>query len=417
VNKLVAEDPPMRAGSYWELLGRSVLAWMLAAAVMYAQNIARSLYWNDPYPFRDGMLWALGGIVSALLTPFIIRAAQRWPVEFNSFRHVGRHVLLSVAFGLARAGVECFILMPLQVPEIFGPRPAWATSMINIFAVLSLYDLVSGAVAYWIIVSIQATKQYQSRFQERTRQAMQLELHASELRAQVVQAQLSALKTQLQPHFLFNTLNAIVVLVRQEKELLAEEALTRLSDLLRAVLADMEVQEVPLSRELAYLQLYLAIEQMRFPDRLQVRIDVDPSILNASVPHMALQPLVENAVRHGIAPQAQGGTIVIKGNLKGERVHLIVKDDGAGFSGSHCATGYGLGLSNLRSRLEQLYAAGARLIVHECERGASVSITLPYRVHCDGQQTASIGAFAGETGPLVWAAQMQPSYGNAGRAS
>jgi hypothetical protein len=405
----------MHARSYWELLRKSALAWVLVAAVLYAQDIARALYWNDPYPFREGASWALGAVISALLTPFIFRAAQRWPVEFNSFRHVGRHVLLSIAFGLVRAGVECFILKPLQVPEVFGPRPEWATSAANIFVVLSLYDLVSGAVAYWIIVSIQATRLYHRKFQERAREAIQLELHASQLRAQVVQAQLSALKTQLQPHFLFNTLNAIVVLVRQEKELLAEEALTHLSDLLRAVLADMEAQEVPLSRELVYLRLYLAIEQMRFPDRLQVRVDVEPAILNASVPHMALQPLVENAVRHGIAPRAQGGTIVIKGNLKGEHVHLVVEDNGAGFSRTHAAAGYGLGLANLRSRLEQLYATRAQLIIHECETGASVSITVPYRVHPGAQQAALIDAFAGELGASDSIPQALPSYGNAGQ--
>jgi signal transduction histidine kinase len=362
------------------------------------------------------MHWALGAIISALLTPFIIRAIQRWPIEFNSFRHVGRHVAFSMVFGLARAGVESFILMPLQVPEIFGPRPDWATSIPNIFVVLSLYDLVSGAVAYWIIVSIQATKLYQQRFQERAHQAMQLELHASELRAQVVQAQLSALKMQLQPHFLFNTLNAIVVLVRQEKELQAEEALTRLSDLLRAVLVDMEAQEVPLGRELVYLRLYLAIEQMRFPDRLQVHIDVEPSILSASVPHMALQPLVENAVRHGIAPRAEGGTITIRAKLVDEHLHLIVKDDGAGFSRAHSASGYGLGLTNLRSRLEQLYATHAQLLIDQCEVGASVSIKLPYRVHPDAEQTTLIGTFAGE--PRLMGGALQdlphPRYRDAG---
>ncbi len=392
---------------------------MLIAAIMYAQDIARAMYWNDPYPFREGAHWALGGIISALLTPFIIRAIERWPVEFkNSFKYVGRHVLFSVAFGLARAGVESFVLMPLQVPEIFGPRPDWATSTANIFAVLSLFDLVSGAVAYWIIVSIQATKLYHERFQDREREAMRLEVHASELRAQVAQAQLSALKMQLQPHFLFNTLNAIVVLVRQDKEAQAEQALTRLSDLLRAVLVDMEAQEVPLHRELAYLQLYLAIEQMRFPDRLQVRFDVDPTILHASVPHMALQPLVENAVRHGIAPRASGGTITIEAKRAGKRVRLAIQDDGAGFSRARATNGHGLGLANLRSRLEQLYSAEGELTVDESEAGTSVCVTVPYRVHPDAEETASIGTFTGKTHLSSSSANMlaRLSVGRAGEA-
>jgi len=402
VNSRVENDQP-REQTYLELLGKSALAWMAVAAIMYAQDIARALYWNDPYPFREGVHWALDGIISALLTPFIIRAVQRWPIEFRgSAGHIGRHVLFSIAFGLARSGAESLVLMPLQVPEIFGPRPEWATSTANVFAVLSLYDLVRAAVAYWIIVSIQATRLYHQRFEERARAALQLEVHAAELRAQVVQAQLSALKMQLQPHFLFNTLNAIVVLVRQDRQAQAEQALARLSELLRAVLADMESQEVPLHRELAYLKVYLAIEQMRFPDRLQIHVDVDAATLNAAVPHMALQPLVENAVRHGIARRAAGGTITIQAKRIGEHVHLAIKDDGAGFARSGSTTGHGLGLVNLRSRLEQLYASDGGLSIDEGETGTAVSITVPYREHPDTHEPALIGTGAGagiETAP------------------
>ena len=132
--------------------------------------------------------------------------------------------------------------------------------------------------------------------QERRRQALQLELQASELKSRLVQAQLSALKGQLQPHFLFNTLNAIMVLVRQEKGRQAEEMLARLSDLLRSVLEDVEAQEVPLRRELESLQLYLSIEEVRFQDRLRVEISAEPATLDAAVPHLGLQPTVENTL-------------------------------------------------------------------------------------------------------------------------
>jgi hypothetical protein len=133
------DDQPIPAQSYWTLLRKSTLAWMLVAAIMYAQDIARAMYWNDPYPFREGAHWALGGIISALLTPFVIRAIQRWPIEFkNSFKHVGRHVLFSVAFGLARAGVESWIIMPRQVPENLCPPPDLATTTRNNFSVVCL---------------------------------------------------------------------------------------------------------------------------------------------------------------------------------------------------------------------------------------------------------------------------------------
>ena len=133
-------------------------------------------------------------------------------------------------------------------------------------------------MAYWVVLSIQTAFRNYARFQERAQAALRSELRASQLETQVAQARLSALKAQLQPHFLFNTLNAIVVLVRQQKGQQAEETLARFSDLLRAVLADMDAQEVTLARELEYLKLYLSIEQLRFSDRLHVDIDVDPEL-------------------------------------------------------------------------------------------------------------------------------------------
>jgi LytS/YehU family sensor histidine kinase len=188
-----------------------------------------------------------------------------------------------------------------------------------------------------------------------------------------------------------------MVLVRQHKGRQAEEALNRFSDLLRAVLVDIEAQEVPLQRELEYVQLYLSIEKMRFPDRLQVQIDVDASILDAAVPHMGLQPLVENAVRHGIAPHAQGGTITIGARLVGESLRLTVRDDGVGFSGSQIADRRGLGLVNLRRRLEQLYPGRGQLIVADERKGTSATMLLPYRSHPDAEEQAPlIGKFADE---------------------
>ena len=136
-------------------------------------------------------------------------------------------------------------------------------------------------MAYWVVLSIQTAFRNYARFQERAQAVLRSDLRASQLETQVAQARLGALKAQLQPHFLFNTLNAIVVLVRQQKGQQAEETLARFSDLLRAVLADMDAQEVTLARELEYLQLYLSIEQLRFSDRLRVDIDVDPDLLDA----------------------------------------------------------------------------------------------------------------------------------------
>jgi two-component system LytT family sensor kinase len=220
-----------------------------------------------------------------------------------------------------------------------------------------------------------------------------LELNAAELRAQISQAQLGALKMQLQPHFLFNTLNAIMGMVRVGQVHLAERALSRFSDLLRAVLDDMDTQEVMLERELTYVRLYLSIEQMRFGDRLTVRIEADPDVLDAAVPHMALQPVVENAVRHGIGCRIAGGAIEVRATRVGDRLHISVQDMGSG-ARAVSPGGRGLGLSNLRARLQQLYGAGGELRMECSDQGAAIEVIVPYRRHeaaAHGDLTVAMG--------------------------
>jgi two-component system LytT family sensor kinase len=201
-----------------------------------------------------------------------------------------------------------------------------------------------------------------------------------------MQAQLGVLKMQLQPHFLFNTLNAIMVLVRQQKARQAEQMLAHLSDLLRCVLEDVEAQEVPLRRELEYLQLYLSIEQVRFQDRLRVEITADPNILDAAVPQMALQPIVENAVRHGIGRSSSAGRITISATRANDTLELRVEDDGPGFPSPGSVAddsplNKGIGLANTRARLQQLYGAQGRLQTENDPRGgARVTMVLPYHV-------------------------------------
>jgi LytS/YehU family sensor histidine kinase len=196
----------------------------------------------------------------------------------------------------------------------------------------------------------------------------------------LAEAHLSALKMQLHPHFLFNTLNTIMVLVRQQKGREAEEMLARLSDLLRCVLDDVQAQEVPLSRELEYLQLYLSIEQVRFQDRLRVDIAADPEVLDAALPHMALQPIVENAIRHGIGRSSTAGQIGITACRVNESVEIKIRDDGPGLAAANGTTGGGIGLANTRARLRELYGDAASLKVENAERGGVVAtMVLPFR--------------------------------------
>ena len=162
------------------------------------------------------------------------------------------------------------------------------------------------------------------------------EQRAAQLQAQLAQAQLQALKMQLHPHFLFNTLNAISELVHKEPET-AERMVIQLSDMLRVSLDSIGVQEIPLEQELEFLRRYLDIEETRFRDRLRIRMDVDPETLGAYVPNMILQPLVENAIRHGISPLSRGGSIDIRARRNGETLNLQICDDGRGLptNGEH----------------------------------------------------------------------------------
>ena len=242
-------------------------------------------------------------------------------------------------------------------------------------------------IAYWFILVLHTAVRYHEKFQERAEAALRLELNASELRAQVTKAQLGALKMQLQPHFLFNTLNAIMGMVRTGEVQQAERALSRFSDLLRAVLDDMDAQEVTLERELTYLRLYLSIEQMRFSDRLVVRIEADPDVLDAAVPHMGLQPVAENAVRHGIGCHVAGGSIDVRASRVGSRLHITVRDTGEGARAGSPA-GRGLGLSNLRARLKQLHGAEGELRIECTDTGAAVEVIVPYRRHAAATELA-----------------------------
>ncbi len=209
-------------------------------------------------------------------------------------------------------------------------------------------------------------------------------LEASRLQAELAEAQLHALKSQLHPHFLFNALNAVVTLTTTDPPA-AKRVVILLSDLLRRALADSGVQEVVLAREIEFARSYLAIEQVRFPNRLSVEVSVDPRADQALVPHLVLQPLVENAVRHGIGPKAGPGTVRIEAGLDGDAVRLSVLDDGVGPSADARSRGAGVGLANVRARLSRLY--GDRASLESGARtagGFQVLVRLPLRTEEPG---------------------------------
>jgi LytS/YehU family sensor histidine kinase len=229
-------------------------------------------------------------------------------------------------------------------------------------------------------VGLQVLFRTHQNAKDREREALELSVRSSQLAQQLTAAQLGALKMQLQPHFLFNTLGAIMVLVQQNRPEQARVMLARLSDLLRLTLENVNAQETPLHRELDFLRLYLSIEQVRFEDRLRVRITADPHLSDALVPHMVLQPIVENAVRHGLGRSESAVLIDIHADHRDGALIMTVADDGPG-SPTPGFEGAGIGLANTRERLRHLYGADAGLRAENTSpRGARVTVMLPFHV-------------------------------------
>lgn len=306
--------------------------------------------------FLDAYLWAFSTLA-------IFWLARRVPlVRGRLARGITVHLIAAVALSIARAG---FVFELSQHVAWLGPRP---------FSALFWSSASANILFYVLLVGIAQAIFYYGRFREGERTA-------ERLAAGLTEARLQALKMQLQPHFLFNTLNAISALIPADAKP-ARRMVARLGDLLRTTLEHEATQEVTLREELAFLQPYLEIEQARLEDRLTVVMKIAPDTLDARVPHLLLQPLVENAVRHGIASRIEPGTVEISASRgPGDRsLQLEIRDDGRGLDrDSDVRTRRGVGLTNIRSRLEQLYGTEHRFTLeNQASGGVLVRITLPF---------------------------------------
>lgn len=352
------------------------LAWTVAGLFYITQDFVPRLYRNEPVSWQDVFVgWMAAMYLCAAFTPALLWLGRRWPVEQeNRWRRVALHFCFAAIFSLVETAIEAPVLVKLGV----FPAAAKMTSFRTAFSVLLVYGFHGNVIRYWAVIGLQAVFRAHRNAQQRERESLEMKAHSSELAAQLSTAQLNALKMQLQPHFLFNTLSAIMSLVRQQKGQQAEVMIARLSDLLRLTLDDVEAQEVPLWRELEFLRLYLSTEQVRFEDRLRVRITAEPEVSEAFVPHMALQPIVENAVRHGLGQSEQAVVIDVKATRVAKNLVLTVTDDGPG--SPPCGfEGKGIGLANTRDRLQRLYGPGSTLLAENVSpRGVQVTMTLPF---------------------------------------
>ena len=338
----------MKIGRLWLVIAAAcVVPAVLDGSLTYVQGrlSGRVPGWQEI--FWQGNEWLILGA----LTPLVYWLARRYPlrppiVGRNLLAHVGGALLLCIGWATAGASLRW----------VLGIGPTQITKTQHLTNWL-LTTIPWGTFMYFTTLGCMHAFAYFVEAKER-------EAQTARLAAQVAEARLGALRMQLHPHFLFNSLNAITVLVRDDDTVAAGRMLELLSDVLRQVLRPDKGHEVSLADELRFLERYLAIEQVRFSDRLTVHFDVDDALRDAAVPEFLLQPLVENSLRHGIAHRADGGVVEISARRDGDALLLTVSDNGPGVPVAASHEGNGLGLSNVRERLTTLYGSRARLDLH-----------------------------------------------------
>jgi len=347
-------------------LVRYLSLWTLVVLVFAIQGMTCDILLQDVvWSPTDYLRWsAIQWYTWAVLAPFVFRLGERWPLpQPLRVRSLWRHLLL--AFALTMIAV------------VFGALVSAGGFGAQLGQFLGRHVAI-GMFTYFALLAIQQALHYRA---ESTRRA----LEAGQMATELARSRLQVLKTQLQPHFLFNTLHAIITLLEEDKRS-AEDMLLRLSELLRAFLEEYDGQEIPLRRELELLDLYLGIQRRRYGDRLDTRMYIDPQALDCAVPSLILQPLVENAITHGIGRHAGGDCIEVEISREQDTLRIEVRNRNSVLEGGveppspPRENGHGIGLSNTRLRLRELYgdAADLRLDV-TWPRGVACRLRLPAR--------------------------------------
>jgi two-component system, LytTR family, sensor kinase len=306
----------------------------------------------------------------AVLVPVVLWMARRFPLERGRLRtSIPAHAVAVLAITFAHVALAQAAYLLIPSPTTDAATLSWWPRVLRSYVLHFDWEMMT----YWAIIGFSHAVAYARQAQDRT-------VRASQLEARLAEAQLQALQRQLHPHFLFNTLNAISALMRRDVDA-ADEMLLKLSELLRMALDKRGTEDVTLSDELDFLGKYLEIEQARFAERLSVRFDVAPDTLDALVPNLVLQPLVENSIRHAVARRSAGGRIEVHASRRGDDLVLRVRDDGPGLpAGYEPGSGPGVGLANTRSRLAHMYGPAARLEFATPDGGGlAVTVTIPFR--------------------------------------
>ena len=357
----------LNAAKHWSRWMLFLAFWTIVGLAFASQFYLASLRAGWPVTWHQAVLSSLGDwYVFALLSIPAVRLARVFPFDRKRWFTVGLihllgSILLSLAYIAARAGLAQLYSLGTFTPLTFS----------RAFTPLLAKPFQYYLWVFWVIMAVSHAFDYYQKYHER-------ELRASELERNLTQARLQALQSQLNPHFLFNTLHSISALMHKDVEA-ADRMIMKLSDLLRLALDNTETHEVPLSQEIDFLKRYLEIEQTRFRQRLSVEMEIDPATTRARVPNLVLQPLVENAIRHGIERHAKPGKLVVRSERIDGELKLEVQDNGAGLPGGKLSR-EGIGLSNTRTRLEQLYGKAQKFELRNVESGGLLArVTIPFR--------------------------------------
>ena len=352
--------PNLIRGFGWVALW-SVVGLAIASEIYLSSNfLGRSITWGEA--ISDSLEdWYVYGVLSLP----VVWLARRFPPERGSrWVTAAIHLAAALAFSLA------FILVRTLVGEVDGLLTREPASFAEIFHPLLVRTFPFNLLVYGVILSVSHALDYYRKYHERTVQTLELEKHLTE-------ARLQALLHQLKPHFLFNTLNGIASLMHTDVDA-ADRMLVRLSELLRITMAHTGAPQTTLREEVAFLERYLDIEKIRFRNRLEVVIAVDGDAIDAQVPSLILQPMVENAMRHGVEPHARMGLIELRGTRQEGNLILTVSDNGAGISDA-APKREGIGVANTRARLVELYGERQKFeLVNKPEGGLCVRITIPF---------------------------------------